>query len=273
VLGENRHVAGLGGLKTLETVDGRPKTRRREQMFFVSLYRNKWDRIMRRHLCLDDAGSGAGAGAGDGTGGAGAAGGAGSGSNDQPFAVFKDAKDFHRRLNTESKAQQEKLAKDLGFESVEAMQEAAKAHKASQDASKSELEKEKAAREAAEKKAGDVTLKAQNMLINAEIKVQAIALGFIDPDDAVALVDRSSITYDDKTEKVTGAREALDALAKNKKHLVGQKGGSGAVGSGSNPGAGGGGDPVEDARKLAEERNKGRQAAAGTTDPWGKARG
>ena len=80
----------------------------------------------------------------------------------------------------------------------------------------------------------DTALAAANdRLIGAEIRAQATVLGFLDADDALQLLDRSGVKVDDKG-NVTGVKEALEALAKAKPHLVkksgawGQRQGTGA---------------------------------------------
>lgn len=230
-------------------------------------YRDRFDFARLRGCFEGEGGQGSGAGAGaGGDQGTGKGSGDDGSQNNQPFAVFPDEKSFMRRIDQASKQELKKLAESMGFESVEAFQAAAKTHKDAQDANKSELEKEKAAREKAETDKKEALEKANQRLINAEIKIAAQATGFVDPGDAVALIDRTGIAINDK-EEITGVKEAVEALAKAKPHLVGKAGG-GSVGSGSNPGAGGATDPVAAAKKMAEERNKGKQAAAGGYDPW-----
>lgn len=63
--------------------------------------------------------------------------------------------------------------------------------------------------------------------------------------------------------------EEIRQDAEELKKLLGQ-GKPGAVGSGSNPGPGTPPDLVEQARKLAEERNKGTQQPTGGYDPWAR---
>ena len=216
-------------------------------------------------------GSGSGSGEGEGKNGAGTndknAGG-GDSSKNQPFAIFPDEASFSARIKREGKAQLEMAAKELGFESVEAMQAAAKVKKEADDKSKSELEKEKAAREKAEAEGKSALAKANERLINAEIKIAAQAARFVDPGDAVALVDRTNVQIDDAG-KITGVKEAVETLAKAKPHLIG-KGGKGSIGSGSNPGPDDPPDPVAAAKKIAEERNKKPAAAQGGYDPWAR---
>jgi len=196
-----------------------------------------------------DGGGGAGGGAGDdGAGGGGAA---------QPFATFQDEASFMARVKREGKAQLEATAKDLGFESVEAMQTAAKAQKEAADKSKTDLEIEKAAREKAEKEGKTALDKANQRLINAEIKIAAQAAGFVDPADAVALIDRTNLTIDDAG-VVAGAKEAVEALSKAKPHLVGTgkpAGSPGGAGNGSRQ-TGDGEKDTEFATNLAKKRTE-----------------
>lgn len=160
------------------------------------------------------------------------------------------------RMKREGKAQLEALAKELGFESADAMKAAAKAKSEADLAAKSDLEKEKAAREKAEAEKKDALTTANTRLVNAEIKVFAVQAGFVDPADAVALVDRAGIQVDDSG-NVTGAKEAIDALAKAKPHLVGtgKAGGSpGSSGNGSRQDGSGGNQAGEFGKKLADKR-------------------
>lgn len=56
--------------------------------------------------------------------------------------------------------------------------------------------------------------------IRNEIKSYARDAGFVDTNDAIALVDMSGVDFDEATDKVSGAKEAIDALAKAKPHLL-----------------------------------------------------
>ncbi len=174
---------------------------------------------------------------------------------DKPFAVFQDEATFNARLKREGKAQLDALAKSMGFESAEAMQTAAKAKKDADAASQTELEKEKAAREKAESDNKAVLETANKRLVDAEIKVLAKDAGFADVTDAVALIDRTSIQVDDQG-NVTGAKEAVEALAKAKPHLLGEGKPGGTPGSAGNGNrqAGDGDKKTEFASNLAKKR-------------------
>jgi hypothetical protein len=56
--------------------------------------------------------------------------------------------------------------------------------------------------------------------IRNEIKLYAQNAGFVDTEDAIALADLSSVDFDETSDKVSGAKEAIDALAKAKPHLL-----------------------------------------------------
>ena len=59
----------------------------------------------------------------------------------------------------------------------------------------------------------------QNAIRN-EIKLYAQNAGFVDTQDAIALADMSGVDFDEANDKVIGAKEAIDALAKAKPHLL-----------------------------------------------------
>jgi uncharacterized membrane protein YqiK len=59
----------------------------------------------------------------------------------------------------------------------------------------------------------------QNAIRN-EIKLYAQNAGFVDIADAIALADMSGVDFDEANDKVIGAKEAIDALAKAKPHLL-----------------------------------------------------
>ena len=132
-----------------------------------------------------------------------------------------------------------------------------------------------------------ITGKAQEALRKAAFMAAATKHG-IDPkvaDDAFKLADLSKVKVDleslsvypvgengkqlnDKDGKpVAGLGGIVEALVKEKPYLAG-KGGSTSVGSASNPGTGGPVDEAEEAKKIAEERNKGPQPGAGGYNPW-----
>jgi hypothetical protein len=95
-------------------------------------------------------------------------------------------------------------------------------------AEKARADQEMSAVERAEKKAQEaedarklLESKYRTTAINNAIRLQATTANFIDVEDAIQLVDRSTIDINEQ-EQVTGAKEAIAALAKAKPHLVGQ---------------------------------------------------
>ena len=89
----------------------------------------------------------------------------------------------------------------------------------------------------AKKKAQEAEERANQRLIKAEVKVISSQLGIIDPDAALALMDKGKIKVNDAGD-VEGAKEALEALLKEKPYLKGQPGNT-QLGGGSNPAGGG----------------------------------
>lgn len=60
---------------------------------------------------------------------------------------------------------------------------------------------------------------ANNLVIHAEIKGLGVAMGLVDADAAVKLMDMSKVKFENG--KVSGAQEALDALKQDKPYLFG----------------------------------------------------
>jgi hypothetical protein len=137
-----------------------------------------------------------------------------------------------RAEKTAAKKALEARAKELGFESVEVMEAALKAHQDAQNKQKTDLEREQAARKAAEDKLKTAENSVKSSKIDTAIQLAAIEAKAMDPADVLLLVDRSKIDLDD-TGKVTGAKEAVEDLKKKKTHLFQKAEGSGAPGNGS----------------------------------------
>ncbi len=78
--------------------------------------------------------------------------------------------------------------------------------------------------ELAESDAQNKSLKTQHAeaLLRYEVIAQASAAGFIDPNDAYNLIDLKVVEVDDDG-KITGVKEALEALVKDKPYLVNKK--------------------------------------------------
>jgi len=195
-----------------------------------------------------------------------AGGGSGSGGNNNPNLPPSPAagktftEEYVGALRNESAGYRtqlraaEKAVRDfLGLKSEDKLDDVSQALTAHRTASQQALEK--------------ATIGAKQFLVRAEVKVLAKDLGIVDSDAAMLLADLSKVQVADDG-KVTGVKEALEALVKAKPYLAGKPGNT-QVGSGSNPGPGEPADPVAAARKLAEERNK-KPAPQGGFDPWAK---
>jgi hypothetical protein len=121
---------------------------------------------------------------------------------------------------------------------------------AAAEAEKSELQKEKDARIAAEAKANDALARANRTLVHAAILAEAAAAESVDPSTVAQLLAGSDdITVaDDGT--VKGAKKAVADLLKEKPFLA----------KGTTPGASGGefggNDPKDKAQKIAELERK-----------------
>lgn len=206
-----------------------------------------------------------------GEGGGGEGGGNDPGDDDgdnknQPFAIFKTKEEFNKRLSRAERKGQSELAKELGFDSVEAMKEAlANKNKASEnndgdkkaDVDKIIEDKLKAERE-----------KSFKRLVTAEVKVIANELGFADWEDAYALADLSEVKEDEKG-NIVGVKEALEELAKKKPHLLKQQTQqrSGKFGANIPPNnKANSGKKLEEVANLAKSR--GITTSKDVHDPW-----
>ena len=190
--------------------------------------------------------------------------------DNKPFATFPTEASFMARLKQGSRAELRAMAEELGFESPDALKAAAKKAKEIEEKNKTDLERERERANQAEQRAQQTAKNAAQKLINAELKVLAAQSKFIDPEDAVTLASRAEIEIDEETGTITGAKEAIDALAKLKPHLL-SKAGVTVGGSSANPG--GDVDPglseEEQGRKLAEQRLKQKAGnVAGALNPW-----
>lgn len=103
------------------------------------------------------------------------------------------------------------LAEELGFDSVDAMKQAAQKARELEDQQKTELQKLQEQAQQAEQQRQQALQTANERLIQAEVKAQASALGFVNGDVAYKLMDRSSVEVDDNG-NVTGVQEALSSL-------------------------------------------------------------
>ncbi|MDW0113771.1 scaffolding protein [Sporosarcina saromensis] len=203
--------------------------------------------------------------AGDGGEGAegGGEGGDGEGAKDEPFATFNTKEELNKRLGRAEKAGQKNLAKQLGFDSVEAMQEALKQKEDKSGKDEKKKDDSVDVDKVIEEKLKEVNAQAFKRLLNAEVKLVANELGFADHSDALALADLSEVTENEKGD-LEGVKEALEKLAKEKPHLIKQSG-SGNFGSDISRKPKDDKAHLENIAKLAQSR--GVQTTT-VNDPW-----
>lgn len=169
----------------------------------------------------------------------------------KPAIVFETPEAFAARMDREANSRLKKLAESLGFSSVEEMQEAARAARQAQEANKSELEKAQERIKALETEKAQALAQAEQMLIAAEVKALSVKLGIVDPDAALALMDREGVKV--KEGRVEGVEEALKSLLKAKPYLKAQQ----APSSGGGDFSGAGVEPKSLEQQIAEAEAKG----------------
>lgn len=150
----------------------------------------------------------------------------------QPFAVFPDEASFMARIQREGKKQFKELLKGLGIEDETSLKSIIEAHKDAQEKAKTDLQKAQEAKEAAEKQAKEALTKANQVLIQTEAKLQAVALG-VKPervDYLLKLVDLSEIEVEngqvDKEAVKLAVEKVLSEVPELKQTAVTGKGGS-----------------------------------------------
>jgi hypothetical protein len=124
---------------------------------------------------------------------------------------------------------QSKELADLRAALKKANAEAAKHRKDAKElaAFKDQIESEKLSQqEKLEKKLADLQknhddylLRTQERIVNTEIRAQAASLGFADLNDAIRLIDRSELEYDDDGAPIN-AKEVLESMLKTKPYLA-----------------------------------------------------
>lgn len=198
----------------------------------------------------DSGGSGGGSSSSDNANAGGETGGTEGGAETATIITFPDEKAFMARVKRDSKAQAEARARELGFDSVAQMEDAVKAAKAQSDQQKTDLEKEREARQRIEAERDAVTTRANDRLIRAEVKSVAADLGVVDADAAYSLMNRDGVTVNDDGD-VAGVKEALEALLTSKPYL---KKSDGVPPRNSGDGFNGGAPPKSDDIKPGASR-------------------
>lgn len=141
-----------------------------------------------------------------------------------------------QRLSRAEKSQAKKVletrAKELGFETVEAMEAALAAHKDAAEKDKTDLQKAQEALAAEKAKTAQAEAKAKAALVRSAFTAEAVGANLVNVADAFKLADLTSVDVaDDGT--VAGVKEAVEQLVKDKPYLVkqdpGTSGGSGGA--------------------------------------------
>lgn len=184
---------------------------------------------------------------------------------DKPFAVFKNKDDLDKRISRAEKAGQKALAKQLGFETVEDMQEALKKGEPADSKENDEKkDKEPDLDEIIDAKLKEERAKTFQRLVTSEVKVVAKELGFADYEDALKLADLSEVTENEKGE-IDGVEEALKALSEKKPHLL-EKTSKSGFGADITKKKQSDKDRLEAIKKLAQSR--GAQVQSTVNNPW-----
>ncbi|WP_051758212.1 hypothetical protein [Rossellomorea vietnamensis] len=201
-----------------------------------------------------DGGDGGGDDGGDG----------GSGGSNKPFATFNSKDELDKRLGRAERKGQKELAKTLGFDSVEAMQEALKKPDDQNNKDKDKNGDPVDVDKLVEEKLKVEREKSFLRLRNAEVKIQAKDLDFTDWEDALVLADFTDVKEDDKG-NIVGVKEALEELAKKKPHLLKAK--SNSFGGNIPNSQQSTTKSLEDIKKMAQSRNASNNTAY---NPWAK---
>ncbi|OKP91854.1 scaffolding protein [Paenibacillus helianthi] len=188
---------------------------------------------------------------------------------DPPGKTFTQAEldaKVQSRLSRAEKAANLALAKDFGYDSVEAMQTALKPKgKEKEDGKLDPAEVSRLVDEQIKEREKEQNQKTFKRLLNAEVKVLANELGFVDWEDAT-LADLSAVKENEKGE-LEGVKEALEALAKKKPHLLKAKPTAGRFGANVLNSPDQKNSALENIKKIAQND---RTATAAANDPWAK---
>lgn len=127
------------------------------------------------------------------------------------------------RLERQSASALRTLARELGYDSVDAMKDAAKAAKESTDTEKRDLPKAESRIKELEAENKKLSASLRGNSIRITVEREAAKMGFVDPEDAFRLGDFGDdsefVGTDDKID-TEAVREALEELAGRKKHLI-----------------------------------------------------
>lgn len=131
--------------------------------------------------------------------------------NDKTFTQDDVNRLMGDRANRAGSAKEKEILETLGVDSLDDAKTLLEAQRKRAEDEKSDLEKEKEAREAAEKREKEATVAANKKLIRAEFIMEASRANVEHPNDAYSLADKSEVKIDDAG-KVTGAADAVKVL-------------------------------------------------------------
>lgn len=156
-------------------------------------------------------------------------------SNTIPYERFKEVNDAYKSFKSLGYNSADELKAQL--DELKTLKQAEEERKKAEmdEVERLQAEKEEAAQKAqeAEEQARKAKEAANNRILNTEIKSVARALNANDPNDVLALLDKSQIEMDEEG-NVTGVEEAVTAFKESKPWLFKQAIGADAAG-GSNP--------------------------------------
>ncbi|WP_253291310.1 phage scaffolding protein [Virgibacillus proomii] len=156
-------------------------------------------------------------------------------SNTIPYERFKEVNDAYKSFKSLGYNSADELKAQL--DELKTLKQAEEERKKAEmdEVERLQAEKEEAAQKAqeAEEQARKAKEAANNRILNTEIKSVARALNANDPNDVLALLDKSQIEMDEEG-NVTGVEEAVTAFKESKPWLFKQAIGADAKG-GSNP--------------------------------------
>jgi hypothetical protein len=132
----------------------------------------------------------------------------------KPFAVFPDAESFMARVKREAKKEAEEIIKGLGFENMAALKKAVETIKATEEAGKTEAQKQVEQIAKLQKERDEALAHATKRLIRTECQRLAQDMGFAHPELAYRLVDNLDAFKVGEDEQVEGLPDVLKALLK-----------------------------------------------------------
>lgn len=138
-----------------------------------------------------------------------------------PFAVFPDEHSFMARVQREARKQLKALLKELGVGNEDELKSIVSSHKELQERSKSELERLQETTAKLQKERDEYQSIAERVLKEAEVKVQAVALG-VKPERIpylLRLIDMNEIEVDEGKVDADTVKKAINKVLKDMPEL------------------------------------------------------